>query len=244
MRSSLATMPARKTEEDLSWFEFALVLRDAMQQGEPFDLAILDMHMPGMDGAMLAKAIREGVRPDKSVIGPPMPIESYRHMADDDLAAVIAYLRTRTAVKNTVPRSTYRIPVPTSYGPPVGKVKAPAPRDKLAYGKYLVEIGHCMECHTPVNEKGELLVAKLGAGGQVIEGPWGKTVSRNLTPTGLKDWTDAQIAKAIRSGVDRNGQPYRPPMAYEFYKNINDADIAAIIAYLRSLKPQPTGGTG
>jgi mono/diheme cytochrome c family protein len=67
-------------------------------------------------------------------------------------------------------------------------------------------------------------------------------VSRNLTPTGLKDWTDAQIAKAIRDGVDRNGQRYRPPMAYDFYKNINDADIAAIIAYLRSLKPQPLGG--
>jgi mono/diheme cytochrome c family protein len=192
--------------------------------------------------AQLAKAIREGVRPDKSVIGPPMPIESYRQMSDDDLAAIIAYLRAQPAVRNVVPRSTYRVPVPTSYGPPVAKVKAPPASDKLRYGKYLVEIGHCMECHTPVNEKGELMLAKLGAGGQVIEGPWGKTVSRNLTPTGLKDWTDAQIAKAIRDGVDRNGQRYRPPMAYDFYKNINDADIAAIIAYLRSLKPQPLGG--
>jgi mono/diheme cytochrome c family protein len=193
--------------------------------------------------AQLAKAIREGVRPDKTIIGPPMPIESYRQMADADLAAIIAYLRAQPAVKNTVPRSTYRIPVPTSYGPPVGTVKAPAARDKRKYGKYLVEIGHCMECHTPVDEKGQLVTAKLGAGGQVIEGPWGKTVSRNLTPTGLKDWTDAQIARTIRTGVDRNGQPYRPPMGFEFYKNINDADMAAIIAYLRSLKPQPTGGT-
>lgn len=193
--------------------------------------------------AQLRKAIREGVRPDKSIIGPPMPIESYRHMADDDLAAIVAYLRAQPAVKNAVPRSTYRIPVPTGYGPPVGKVQAPSARDRLKYGKYLVEIGHCLECHTPVNDKGELVLARLGAGGQVIEGPWGKSVSRNLTPTGLKDWTDAQIAKAIRDGVDRNGQPYRPPMAYEFYKNINDADMAAIIAYLRSLKPQPTAGT-
>ena len=193
--------------------------------------------------AQLAKAIREGVRPDKSIIGPPMPIESYRNMADDDLAAIIAYLRAQPAVKNLVPKSTYRIPLPTSYGPPVGKVKAPAARDKRKYGKYLVEIGHCMECHTPVNEKGELMLAKLGAGGQVIEGPWGKTVSRNLTPTGLKDWTDAQIAKAIREGVDRNGQHYRPPMAFEFYRTINDADIAAIITYLRTLKPQPMAGT-
>lgn len=193
--------------------------------------------------AQLAKAVREGVRPDKTIIGPPMPIGLYRRMADDDLAAIIAYLRAQPAVKNTVPRSTYRVPVPASYGPPVGKVKAPAARDKLRYGKYLVEIGHCMECHTPLNEKGELVLAKLGAGGQVIEGPWGKTVSRNLTSTSLKDWTDAQIAKAIREGVDRNGQPYRPPMAFEFYRNINDTDMAAIIAYLRSLKPQPMAGT-
>ncbi len=188
--------------------------------------------------AQLAKAIREGIRPDKSVIGPPMPIANYRHLSDDDLAAIIAYLRAQPAVRNAVPRSTYRIPLPTSYGPPVGKVKAPPARDKLRYGRYLVEIGHCMECHTPRNEKGELVLAKLGAGGQVIEGPWGKSVSRNLTPTGLKDWTDAQIAKAIREGVDRSGQPYRPPMAFEFYKNISDADMSAIIAYLRSLKPQ------
>jgi mono/diheme cytochrome c family protein len=186
----------------------------------------------------LAKAVREGIRPDKSLIGPPMPIEHYRHLADDDLAAIIAYLRAQPAVKNAVPRSTYRIPLPPNYGPPVGKVKAPSPRDKLGYGKYLADIGHCMDCHTPRNEQGELVLAQLGAGGQVIEGPWGTTVSRNLTPTGLKDWTDAQIARAIRDGVDRNGQPYRPPMAYTFYKNINDADMGALIAYLRSLKPQ------
>jgi mono/diheme cytochrome c family protein len=192
--------------------------------------------------AQLARAIRTGVRPDKSLIGPPMPIEFYRGMADDDLAAIIAYLRAQPPVKNVVPRSTYRIPLPPSYGPPVGKVKAPPARDKLTYGRYLVTIGHCMECHTPRDEKGQLVRAHLGAGGQVIEGPWGKTVSRNLTPTGLRDWTDAQIAKAIREGVDRNGQHYRPPMAYEFYNHINDADIGAIIGYLRTLKPQPTGG--
>jgi mono/diheme cytochrome c family protein len=124
-----------------------------------------------------------------------MPIEFYRNLADDDLAAIIAYLRIQPPVKNTVPRSTCRIPLPPNYGPAVGKVKAPSPRDKLKYGKYLADIGHCMECHTPRNEKGELVLANLGAGGQVIEGPWGKTVSRDLTPTGLKDWSDGQIAR-------------------------------------------------
>jgi hypothetical protein len=57
-------------------------------------------------GAQLAKAIREGVRPDKSVNGPPTPIDSYRQMADDDLAAIIAYLRAQPAVRKVVPRST------------------------------------------------------------------------------------------------------------------------------------------
>ena len=78
----------------------------------------------------------------------------------------------------------------------------------------------------------------------MIEGPWGKSVSRNLTPheSGLKSWTDAQIAKAVREGVDRNGNPYRPPMAFEFYRNISDADMAALIAYLRSLKPVSSAG--
>lgn len=64
--------------------------------------------------------------------------------------------------------------MPTSNGPPVAKVKAPAASDKLKYGKYLVDIGHCVECHTPVKEKGELMLAKLGAGGQVIEGASGQ----------------------------------------------------------------------
>ncbi len=191
--------------------------------------------------AQLAKAIREGVRPDKSIIGPPMPIEFYRHLSDADLAAIIAYLRAQPAVKNEVAKSVYNIPLPPSYGPAVRNVKAPPVTNKVKYGEYLANIGHCMECHTPRNDKGMLQRASLGAGGQSFKGPWGESVSRNLTPheSGLKSWTDAQIAKAVREGVDRDGKPYKPPMGYGFYKNISDADMGALIAYLRSLKAQP-----
>ena len=194
--------------------------------------------------AQLARAIREGVRPDNSVIGPPMPIENYRHLSDVDLASIVAYLRVQPAVANEVPKSKYNIPLPASYGPPVSGVKTPSRTDTLAYGKYLADIGHCMECHTPRGDKGQLQVASLGAGGQVFKGPWGQSVSRNLTPheTGLKGWTDAQIARAVREGVNRDGQPYKPPMAFSFYRNISDADMAALVAYLRSLKPQPMAG--
>jgi mono/diheme cytochrome c family protein len=101
-----------------------------------------------------------------------------------------------------------------------------------------------MECHTPRDSRGMLVTTSLGAGGQLFKGPWGESISRNLTPdeTGLKNWTDEQVIKALREGVDRNGQPYKPPMAFGFYRNISDADMGALLVYLRSLKAQPLGG--
>lgn len=194
--------------------------------------------------AQLALAIREGVRPDKSVIGPPMPMGFYRYLSDDDLAAIIAYMRAQPAVKIAQPKSKYNIPLPPNYGPPVKSVKAPPASDQRAYGEYLSNIGHCMECHSPRDEKGMLHLENRGAGGQIFKGPWGVSVSRNLTPhpTGLKDFTDAQIIKSMREGVDRSGQPYMPPMGFAFYKTISEADMAALIAYLRSLKPQTFAG--
>ena len=70
-------------------------------------------------------------------------------------------------------------------------------------------------------------------------------MSRNLTPhgQGLKGWSDAEIARAIREGVRKDGTPLKPPMAYAWYKNIRDEDMKPLIAYLRSLKPLPLGGT-
>lgn len=101
-----------------------------------------------------------------------------------------------------------------------------------------------MDCHSPRDAKGMLQHDKTGAGGQVFKGPWGESVSRNLTPhpTGLKDFTDAQIIKSVLAGIDRSGQPYKPPMGFDFYKTISDADMAALITYLRSLKPLPFAG--
>ncbi len=194
--------------------------------------------------AQLMKAIREGIRPDGSVIGPPMPIEFYRHLSDDDTVALIAFMRSQPAVANAVDKSVYRMPLPPAYGPPVGKITAPAAGDRVRYGEYLANIGHCMDCHTPRAADGRLVSTKWGAGGQRFPGPWGLAVSRNLTPdaSGLKDWSDAEVARAIRDGVRRDGTPLKPPMGYGFYKTMSEADMAALIAYLRSLKAVPFGG--
>jgi len=194
--------------------------------------------------ADIIKVLREGVRPDGSVVGPPMPIDSYRSLSTDDMAAIVAVLRSEPAVSNLVPKSIYRMPLPPNYGPPLPSVPAPPPRDQIRYGAYLATIGHCVGCHTPHDEKGMLKRADFGAGGRIFAGPWGQSVARNLTPhaSGLKDWSDAEIAKAVRDGVNRDGVAYKPPMPFAFFKHIDDADMAALTAYLRSLPPLPFGG--
>ncbi len=195
--------------------------------------------------AQIVKAIREGIRPDGSLIGPPMPIMFYRGISDDDAKAIAAYLRAQAPVRHSVPKSEYRFKLPPSYGPAIGsKVVAPPRKDTVKYGAYLAgPLGHCMDCHTPwVNDVPDM--KQVGAGGNPIKGPWGVSVSRNLTPheSGLKGWSDAEIARAIREGVRKDGSQLKPPMAYGWYKNIDDTDMKALITYLRALKPLPIGG--
>ncbi|HYH23615.1 MAG TPA: c-type cytochrome [Azospirillum sp.] len=187
-------------------------------------------------------AIREGRRPDGSLIGPPMPVQFYRDMSDSDVKALVAYMRTVPPVKNAVPKSEYRMPLPASWGLPVGSVPDVPRTDKLAYGAYLTgPLGHCQDCHTPRLPDGRLEMAKPGAGGQAFPGPWGVSVSRNITSSGkagLGQWTDAQIKRAITDGVRADGTRLAPPMAFHWYRNIAADDLDAIVAHLRTLPPQ------
>jgi mono/diheme cytochrome c family protein len=189
--------------------------------------------------ADLARAIREGIRPDGSLIGPPMPYPLYHGIGDEDLAAIVAYLRTVPAVVNETEPSVYRIPLPPAWTDPIASVAAPDPADQVAYGAYLAgPIGHCMECHTPMGEHGHPdLEHRLGAGGFPFDGPWGTSYAANITPAGLGDWTDAEIERAIREGIHQDGRPLMPPMGFAYYKGISESDMAALIAYLRSLPP-------
>jgi len=185
-------------------------------------------------------AIREGRRPDGSMIGPPMPIGMYHRMSDSDVRAIVAYLRQVKPVKNAVPKSDYHIPLPASYGPPADHADVPR-TDQLRYGAYLAgPLGHCMECHTLLVKGVPDLEHRAGAGGNKFEGPFGVSVSRNLTPdpeNGLGKWTFAQFKATLSTGARPTGEHLKPPMGFGYYKNISDADFQAIWAYLRSLKP-------
>lgn len=184
-------------------------------------------------------AIRDGRRPDGSIIGPPMPIELYRHMSDRDVKAIVAYLRTVKPVRHKVPKSKYPMPLLKGYGPPVGHVSGVSPRNKLAYGKYLATIAHCIECHTPMGKNGRReFRSELGAGGAEFKGAWEVSIAADITPEALKAFTDAQIKTMITTGVRPDGSKLLPPMPVAYYAHMKAADLDAIVAYLRTLPPR------
>ncbi len=195
-------------------------------------------HVKDWTDEQLAKAIREGIRPDGSIIGPPMPFEVYKGISDDDLASIIAYLRAVPAVENDPGKSTYNIPLPPAWGPPVATVAAVPAGVTVEYGAYLAgPLGHCTVCHTPQMQNGQFdFENQLGAGGMQFPQPDGSVVTApNITPTGLSGYTDAELATMITHGKRPDGSPMSPPMPYFFFANLQPDDVSAIILYLRSL---------
>ena len=197
--------------------------------------------------AQIVAAIREGKRPDGSIIGPPMPFSQYRRMSDRDVEAVVAYLRSIPPVRNPVPKSEYDFPLPPAYGPPVDRVAAPDEADRVAYGGYLAgPLGHCVECHTPMKEGRFDFDHSLGAGGfPIAVGGGGVLMSANITPdkeSGIGEWSDEDIGRAITQGLRPDGSQIHPIMPYGFYATMTSRDVEAIVAYLRSLPPVRSEG--
>lgn len=185
-------------------------------------------------------AIREGIRPNGSVIGFPMAIPLYRSMSDNDLAATVAYLRTIKPVNKKVAPSSYPDGLPDSYGLPINTVKDVDRADKVAYGEYLAKMAHCIQCHTPIDENfTSLYDDKTGAGGIEFTLKDGSIVtSANLTPAGnLSNYSDEGIKNIVQTGIRPDGSKLVRFMDFDAYKNITDEDMTALIAYLRSLKP-------
>jgi mono/diheme cytochrome c family protein len=191
--------------------------------------------------AEIVVGLRDGKRPDGSIIGPPMPIPVYRQLSDQDATAIAAYLLSAKPIKNSVEKSQFKVPL-TDYGPPVTHVDAPSSGDKVAYGAYLVTFGHCVLCHTPLGDDGKLNMKLAFAGEREFPrfGEIAPSISRNITPDpdqGLGKWSDDQIKTAITKAVRPDGTKLAGPMPYEWYANIQPADLGAIVAFMRTIKP-------
>jgi mono/diheme cytochrome c family protein len=120
---------------------------------------------------------------------------------------------------------------------------ASASPERIERGRYLVERASvCIDCHTPMDAKGMPDRARWMQGSPIFFKPTVKVPAwADMAPplAGLVGYTDAQIVRAIQTGVSAAGYPLRPPMPpYRFSKE--DAD--AIVAFLRTLKPATAAG--
>lgn len=204
--------------------------------------------------AEIKRALVEGVRPDhgrlaSTSLAPVMPAGFFQAFLPEDLEAIVAYLRSVKPVRNATPAPVYKFPTMHARYPDAqaGFTEAQM-TDPVRRGAYLVTIGHCMECHSPL-DKGVPDFTKLGKGGrpfgpQIVQGfspEWKGSVARNITShpiSGIGAWNDAQIRRAITKGISRNGRVLGPPMAFAYYNRMTRDDLDAIVAYLRTVPPQ------
>lgn len=210
----------------------------------------------------LVRVLRTGVTKDGKPLFPFMPYQALAQMEEEDLYSLIAYLRQLPEVANEV--------APTKLNPPLNVIVHTIPKDapafpkpidrkdSVAYGKYLVTLGACSDCHTPVDKQHAPLPGMYMAGGQ--EFPYlnnqlkrhpGGGVLRvpNLTPdaeTGIGKWTKKDFIARFAEWRGAKGQAklkkldldkgdYLPIMPYLEIAGMTDEDLGAIYDYLRSI---------
>jgi mono/diheme cytochrome c family protein len=190
----------------------------------------------------LVRAIRHGLRPDSTSLIL-MPSEVFVHLTDDDLGAIIGYLRRLPPVDREVPQTHLRIlgrallavgKLPLLVAPKTPPFADPDPVEPgptAAYGRYLAGISSCHACH--------------GAGltGGPMAAP-GAPPASNLTPAGLSRWSEADFVTALRQGRRPDGSTLHQIMPWREYRNMTDEDLAALWRYLRSVPVKPSGGKG
>ena len=113
---------------------------------------------------------------------------------------------------------------------------------EIARGRYLVNLGGCLDCHTAGYFFGKPDMTRYLGGSDVgfeIKG-LGVFVGPNLTPdkeTGLGEWTSGQIVQALKTGKRPDGRELAPIMPWRAFAKLSEADAAAIAAFLKSLPP-------
>jgi mono/diheme cytochrome c family protein len=186
--------------------------------------------LSGWSDGDLLRVLREGRYPN----GRPLLImrtgsKFYRHLSDEDAAALIAYLRSQPAVNNDIPPeqpsllALVFVAIGVFGGPPnepaAGPVVAPPKAATAGYGEYVVNVNACRDCHGP-NLDG-------GPGGIIPAGP-------NLRAI-VPQWTAEQFVTTLRTGVDPSGHQLSSEMPWRFMGRMDDVELAAMHAYLSSL---------
>jgi mono/diheme cytochrome c family protein len=199
-------------------------------------------------------AMNAGKRRDGSRLVPVMPYEAYSGMAQEDLKALIAYMRTLKPVKKAPPDLKTWVPLMRSVGVPVflnlfgrpSNSPAQAPKSGLERGRYLVShVSICGDCHTPRNSIGVQKRSLYLAGAGAKDGPLGEKVP-NITPdkeTGIGDWKREDIAELLITGTKPDFDNVQGLMHEVIqgtphgYKDMRREDALAIADYVKSIPP-------
>jgi mono/diheme cytochrome c family protein len=195
------------------------------------------------------RSMVQGVRPTGERILPVMPYEAYSGMAEDDIRALIAYLKTLKPVRKGTPSPQTWLPLVRSvFTPPWLKLfgrfsnpPAQAPQGGIERGRYLVEhVALCADCHTPRNAIGVPNRTLYLAGNK--SGPFDEEIP-NITPdkqTGIGEWSREDIANLLLKGDKPDGDTVQGLMAEVIeagYKRMKKEDALAIADYLKSVPP-------
>ena len=206
----------------------------------------------------LARTMRYGVKRNGHALLDFMP---FYDLSDQDLTAIISYLRTEPAVNNPVPQNEWnflgKIVQALGMIKPSGDGNVPAspePDSTIEYGKYLANsVANCRGCHTKrdlmtggyvgTDYAGQMSFEVLDENGKIIPGK--HFVSPNLTPNQLTGrmyhWTQDVFIRRFQAGRVIEGSA----MPWGAFSRMNEQDFAAIYKFLRTLKPvrsqTPTG---
>ncbi|TFY97198.1 c-type cytochrome [Ramlibacter humi] len=195
------------------------------------------------------RAMHEGIDHEGRHLYPAFPYNYYTQVTREDSDAMFAYLRTVPAVNHAVDRN--QLPFPFNirqlmivwnamfldkgpYKPVAGKPP------EWNRGAYLVEgLGHCQACHTPKNMLGANKDRDAFRGGTL--GVWFAPDLTGNRRTGLGGWDDATLREFLRSGANTHSAASGEMGEVVAFSTsqMNDADIAATIAYLRTIAPSP-----
>ena len=199
--------------------------------------------------ANFMRAMRHGERPDGTDYFPTYPYPSFTRISDGDLRDLWAYLRTLAPSSRANQPHDQRFPFGWRFLVPIWKWLFFTPGAAVtvtagsapivARGAYLIQaLGHCGECHTPRNFLGGSKQERFLAGGK---GPDGKRIP-NLTPTRLKKWDDRELRDFLQTGLTPDGDVANKTMGEVIHNTtsrLTAEDLAALIAYLRTLPPLP-----
>jgi len=197
----------------------------------------------------LFRVITTGVNKDGKAMFPIMPYLYYGKMDPEDIYSVIAYVRSLEPVQREVLESKADFPfnfimnlIPQKAQPQ----KRPDKSDWIAYGAYMTNASGCIECHTDVKD-GRIITEQAYSGGRAFQFPDGSIVrTTNLTPhaTGLGSWTEDMFVQRFKQYADStyvlpsvNPGEFNSIMPWTMYAHMEEDDLKAIFAYLKTVKP-------